>query len=288
MWLSLRSNSGMIFAIVTIFCGIIPILYEFQNQPVDDSGLGGALSLMVFIIVVQGWLSADGKLRQDLMQWTSIFLVGEVVFAMIFARAEDLHLILGPFRGDDLGELSTILTLQVVLWLTVLVAYFPATLKRRIPYMPIGLAASLFIITPQASIIPWILTIIMLPYMVIISDVTRKWVANSTIIAAGASFFLQSYLNSDGFYYDNFNTLLILALLVTGEIGRLKGKIDDFAHFVLLGLMVLSYPVSLVSGTLVLWVTVIYTISSTYLMLDQVKKNPDEKSALGATSALFT
>ena len=288
MWLSLRSNSGMIFAIVTIFCGIIPILYEFQNQPVDDSGLGGALSLMVFIIVVQGWLSADGKLRQDLMQWTSIFLVGEVVFAMIFARAEDLNLILGPFRGDELGELSTILTLQVVLWLTVLVAYFPATLKRRIPYMPIGLAASLFIITPQASIIPWILTIIMLPYMVIISDVTRKWVANSTIIAAGASFFLQSYLNSDGFYYDNFDTLLILALLVTGEIGRLKGKIDDFAHFALLGLLVLSSPVLLGSGALVPWAIVIYTISSSYLMLDQVQKNPEEKSALGATSALFT
>ena len=114
--------------------------------------------------------------------------------------------------------------------------------------MPIGLAASLFIITPQASIIPWILTIIMLPYMVIISDVTRKWVANSTIIAAGASFFLQSYLNSDGFYYDNFDTLLILALLVTGEIGRLKGKIDDFAHFALLGLLVLSSPVLLGSG----------------------------------------
>ena len=288
MWLSLRSNSGMIFAIVAIFCGIIPILYEAQNNPVDDSGLGGALSLMVFIIVVQGWLAADNRLRQDLMQWTSIFLVGEVIIAMFFARAEELNLILGPFRAADLGELSTILTLQVVLWLTVLVAYFPATLKRRIPYMPIGLAGSLFLITPQASIIPWILTIIMLPYMVIISDVTRKWVANSTIIAAGASFFLQSYLNGDGFYYGNFDTLLIIALLITGEIGRLKGKIDDFAHFSLLGLLVLSSPVLLGSGALIPWAIVIYTISSSYLMLDQVQKDPEKHSSLGATSALFT
>lgn len=288
MMLSLRSNSGMIFAIVAVFCGIIPILYEFQNNPVDDSGLGGALSLMVFIIVVQGWLAADNRLRQDLMQWTSIFLVGEVVFAMFLARVEDLNLILGPLRSEDLGELSTILTLQVLLWLTVLVAYFPATLKRRIPYMPIGLAASLFLITPQASLIPWILTIIMLPYMVIISEVTRKWVANCTIIAAGASFFLQSYLNSDGFYYDNFDTLLILALLITGEIGRLKGKIDDYAHFSLLGLLVLSSPVLLGSGALIPWAIVIYTISSSYLMLDKVHKNPEENSALGATLALFT
>jgi hypothetical protein len=288
MMLSLRSNSGMIFAIVSIFCGIIPILYEFQNEPVDDSGLGGALSLMVFIIVVQGWLAADNRLRQDLMQWTSIFLVGEVLIAMFLARAQELNLILGPLRGENLGELSTILTLQVVLWLTVLVAYFPATLKRRIPYMPIGLAASLFLITPQASIIPWILTIIMLPYMVIISEVTRKWVANCTIIAAGASFFLQSYLSSEGFYYDNFDTLLIIALLVTGEIGRLKGKIDDYAHFSLLGLLVLSSPVLLGSGAIVPWAIVIYTISSSYMMLGQVQKNPEENSALGATLALFT
>ena len=288
MWLSLRSNSGMIFALVAIFCGVIPILYEFQNNPADDSGLGGALSLMVFIIVVQGWLAADNRLRQDLMQWTSIFLVGEVVIAMVLARSEELNLILGPLRGEDLGELSTILTLQVLLWLTVLIAYFPATLKRRIPYMPIGLAGSLFLITPQASIIPWIITIIMLPYMVIVSKVTRKWVANSTIIAAGVSFFLQSYLNGDGFYYQNFDSLLIIALLVTGEIGRYKGKIDDFAHFALVGILVLSSPVLLSSGYLIPWMIVIYTIISSYLMLDQVHKNPEERSSLGATSALFT
>ena len=288
MLLSLRSNSGMIFAIVAVSCGMIPILYEFQNNPVDDSGLGGALSLMVFIIIVQGWLAADGRLRQDLMQGTSIFLVGEVLIAMYFARAEELNLILGPFRIDDYGEISTILTLQVLLWLTVLVAYFPATLKRRIPYMPIGLAGSLFLITPQASIIPWILTIIMLPYLVIISKVTRKWVANCTIIAAGASFFLQSYLNGNGFYYDNFDSLLIIALLVTGEMGRLKGKIDDFAHFSLLGLLVLSSPVLFGSGAIIPWAIVIYTISTSYLMLDQVQKNPDEQSSIGATSALFT
>lgn len=288
MLLSLRSNSGMIFAIVAVSCGLIPILYEFQNNPIDETGVGGALSLMVFIIIVQGWLAADGRLRQDLMQGTSIFLVGEVLIAMYFARAEELNLILGPFRIDDYGDLSTILTLQVLLWLTVLVAYFPATLKRRIPFMPIGLAGSLFLITPQASIIPWILTIIMLPYLVIVSKVTRKWVANATIIAAGASFFLQSYLNGNGFYYDNFDSLLIIALLVTGEIGRLKGKIDDFAHFSLLGLLVLSSPVLLGSGAIIPWAIVIYTIFSSYLMLDQVQKNPDKHSSLGATSALFT
>ena len=288
MWLSLRSNSGIIFAIAALASGIIPILYEMQNNPADDTGAGGALSLIIFIIIVQGWLAADHRLRQDLMQWVSIFLVGEVILAMVFARAEELNLILGPFRADEYGDLSSIITLQVVLWLTVLLAYFPATLKRRIPYMPIGLAASLFLIVPQASIIPWVITIIMLPYLLIISKITRRWVANSTIIAAGASFFLQSHFNSNGFYYEYFDSVLIIALLVTSEVARSKDKIDNFAHFTLLGTLVVSSPVLLGSNVLVPWTIVIYTIITSYLMLNEARENKDERSAIGASSALFT
>ena len=288
MWLSLRSNSGIVFAIAAVTSGIIPILYEMQNNPVDPTGVGGAISLIVFIIIVQGWLAADHRLRQDLMQWVSIFLVGEVIIAMILARSEELNLILGPFRVDEYGDLSNIITLQVALWFTVFLAYLPATLKRRIPYMPIGLAASLFLITPQASILPWIVTIIMLPYLLIISKVTRRWVANSTIIAAGASLFLQSYLNSNGFYYDYFDSILIIALLVTSEIARSKDKIDNYAHFALLGTIVLSSPVLMGSNVLIPWTIVIYTIITSYLMLSEAHENQDEKSALGASSALFT
>ncbi len=288
MWLALRSNSGMIFAVVAIFSGLIPIFYEMQNNPVDQSGAGGALSLMIFIIIIQGLLAADNRLRQDLMQWTSIFLVGEVVIAMLITRVAELNLILGPIRGDELGDLSSIITLQVVLWVTVLLAYFPATLKRRIPYMPIGLAASLFLITPQASIIPWIITIIMLPYLVIISKVTRPWVANSTMIAAGAAFFLQSHLNDSGFYYQYFDVLIIISLLAVGELGRLKGKLSDFAHFLTLALVVLSSSVLFGDDTLVPWTIVIYSLVSSYLMMDKAQKIGDENSAFGASTALFT
>ena len=288
MWLSLRSNSGIVFAIAAVTSGIIPILYEIQNNPVDQTGVGGALSLIVFIIVVQGWLAADHRLRQDLMQWVSIFLVGEVIIAMIIARVGDLNLILGPFRADEYGDLSNIITLQVVLWFTVFLAYLPATLKRRIPYMPIGLAASLFLISPQASVLPWILTAIMLPYLLIISKVTRRWVANSTIIAAGASFFIQSYVNSNGFYYEYFDSILIIALLATSEIARSKDKIDNFAHFALLGTLVVSDPVLMGSNYLIPWTIVIYTIVTSYMMLSEAQENQEEKSALGASSALFT
>ena len=166
MWLSLRANSGIIFSVVAVTSGLLPLLYEYNNE---DAGSGGALSLMVFIIAVQGIMAADKRLRQDLMQATSIFLVGEVIFAMILARSGDYELILGPIRQYELGELSPYLTLQVGLWLAVLVAYFPATLMRRIPYMPIGLAGSLFLIEPSASLIPWMVTLAMLPYLLVVS-----------------------------------------------------------------------------------------------------------------------
>ena len=51
--------------------------------------------------------------------------------------------------------------------------------------MPIGLAASLFLIEPEAGLIPWIVTLLMLPYLLVISKVTRNWVANMTMIAVG-------------------------------------------------------------------------------------------------------
>ena len=190
MWLSLRANSGIIFSVVAVTSGLLPLLYEYNNE---DVGNGGAISLLVFIIAVQGILAADRRLRQDLMQWTSVFLVGEVILAMLIAREQEFELILGPIRQYDLGTLSPYLTLQVGLWLAVLIAYFPATLKRRIPYMPIGLAASLFIITPSAGLIPWVTTLIMLPYLLVISKVTRNWVANMTMLAVGFSFFAQSH-----------------------------------------------------------------------------------------------
>ena len=89
MWLSLRANSGIIFSVVAVTSGLLPLLYEYNNEA--GNGAGGALSLLVFIIAVQGLMAADKRLRQDLMQWTSALLVGEVILAMIIAREFELH-----------------------------------------------------------------------------------------------------------------------------------------------------------------------------------------------------
>ena len=33
MWLALRTNNGIIFSIVAVFSGLVPILYEFAHAP---------------------------------------------------------------------------------------------------------------------------------------------------------------------------------------------------------------------------------------------------------------
>ena len=122
MWLALRTNNGIIFSIVAVFSGLVPILYEFAHSPDGIvGGEGGALSLMTFIILVQGALAADDRLRQDLMQWTSIFLVGVVIYAIWLVGYQDLNLVLGPLRAENLGDFEGVLNLQVVLWLLSLI-----------------------------------------------------------------------------------------------------------------------------------------------------------------------
>ena len=281
MWLSLRANSGIIFAVVAVTSGLVPLLYEYNNE---DVGSGGAISLMVFIIAVQGILAADKRLRQDLMQWTSAFLVGEVILAMIIARNADFELILGPIRQNDLGALDQYLTLQVGLWIAVLLAYFPATLQRRIPYMPIGLAGSLFIIEPSAGLIPWIVTLIMLPYLLVISKVTRTWVANMTMIAVSFSFFVQSHWMG-GFEPGWLEATILIAVLATGELGRQKGHLEDWAHFVALGLLVLSKSVLFGDDPYVPWAIFIYAVLSSYMMMTKAQQSGDRKVAFEASAA---
>ncbi len=292
MWLALRTNNGIIFSIVAVFSGLVPILYEFAHTPEGIvGGEGGALSLMAFIILIQGALAADDRLRQDLMQWTSIFLVGVVIYAIWLVGHEDLNLVLGPLRAKNLGPFEDILNLQVVLWITVLIAYFPATLKRRIPYMPIGLAGSMFLFTPESSIIPWFISILMLPYLVIISKVTRRWVADWTIIVISGAFLIQSYFNPIASEYDFFEELVLLSILIMVEYSRRKDRLSDFSiNSAIIGLF-LSKAVLFGTSWLIPWAIVIYIMIVAYLLQkDAVESGNEGKfvtASLGITLAMM-
>ena len=235
-------------------------------------------------------LAADDRLRQDLMQWTSIFLVGVVIYAIWLVGYEDLNLVLGPLRAENLGSFEGVLNLQVVLWLTVLIAYFPATLKRRIPYMPIGLAGSLFLFTPESSVIPWIIAIIMLPYLVIISKITRRWVADWSIIAISGAFLIQSYQNPIASEYDLFEELILLAILVIiVEYSRRNDRLSDFAiNTAVIGLF-LSKAVLFGTSWLIPWAVVFYILIVAYLQQDAVNSGEHGKfvtASLGITVAM--
>ena len=292
MWLALRTNNGIIFSIVAVFSGLVPILYEFAHSPDGIvGGEGGALSLMTFIILIQGALAADDRLRQDLMQWTSIFLVGVVIYAIWLVGYEDLNLVLGPLRADNLGDLEGVLNLQVILWITVLIAYFPATLKRRIPYMPIGLAGSLFLFTPESSIIPWIIATLMLPYLVIISKVTRRWVADWSIIAISGAFLIQSYQNPIASEYDFFEEIILLAILVIVEYSRRNERLSDFSINTAISGLFLSKAVLFGTSWLIPWAAVFYILITAYLQQqDAVKSGEESKfvtASLGITIAMI-
>ena len=248
MEMSLRSNKALNFVIIAFAAGLVPILYETLNSNAPVDGSGGALSLMVFIIGLQGYYAARHDLRKDVMERASLLLIGQVVVAIAISRANpDYNLILGPFRAGNFAILADYLNISVALWCIVLFAYFPAVLQQRVPWMPIGLALALFVIPMDASTIPWALSMLVLPYMVFISKVARKWVVNLTMLA-----FSGSYLLTDWYGYANdvsaqssfgggwLHVVIPLFLLGMAELGRRQSKLDTSITLAMIGAVILS------------------------------------------------
>jgi len=290
MWLALESNNGLIFSIVSVVAGLVPFLYEIFNDNATNEGVGGALSLLIFIIIGQGYLAADNRLRKGLMELTSLFLIAEIVAAIVITREEGLNLILGPIREANLGDAATYINLQSVLWITVLLAYFPAVHKQRIPWMPIGLAGSIWILEPGSSVVAWSIALIVLPYMLIWAKATRTWVANATLIAAACSFFIQDTINFWGdvdWIGAEVVVFIAITLIVIGEISRTVGPLSNWAHFISLGIIVLSESILFEGGVFVSWALILYIIVSSWRMLHNASITNKIKDRLEGSIALF-
>ena len=198
MEMALRSNKALNFVVVAVISGLTPIIFEVFNTNAEPNGAGGALSLLIFIIAIQGYYAARQELRSELIQKASIILVGEIVLAMYIARSEGLNLHIGPLKSTEIG-IDHIFGLSVALWIAVLVFYFPAVQQRRVPWMPIGLAAALVMLPNDGSILPWLITLLMIPYMLFIAKATRRWVADFTVTALALSYFLTDvFANIEG------------------------------------------------------------------------------------------
>ena len=224
MWVSIQSNKSITFTAIASVCGFIPLIYELMNDNAPADGVGGALSLMVFIIVIQGYLATSPKLNQKLMERTSFILIGEVVLAMLVANNFDAHAILGPLRMSDTPFAET-LTLPVILWFVTLGAYFPAVHANRVPAMPIGLAFALWTLNGDEAILPWITAILMVTYMMFFAKVTRKWVANFTMSAISISYLISDYIGY-GIDHPAINLIVALSLIVIAWTALRLEKID--------------------------------------------------------------
>ena len=290
MHLSLQSDNSFLFSSVLVITSMVPIIYEVLNSNAPVDGRGGALSLFVFIIIAQGLYAADDRIRKGLMESTSAILISISTLSIFIARSEDLYLILGPVRESMLGEFSVFLNLQSMIWFVLLCSFFPAMIKQRVPWMPIGLGLSMSIFEPGPAVIGWVAIILALPYMLFISTATRKWVANYTLIALAIAFTVQDLL-APGFYFQYQGYGVAIYLLVVGEIARTKGRVNSIAHFASIGIIVCSPSILMGDSYLIAWGMVVYSFYVTYSsFISSKKKLPDQidlESSLLLTFSIF-
>ena len=289
MYTALQSNKAINFGVVSVVSGLIPIVYEILNENAGDNGAGGALSLLVFIIIIQGTLASSEKLKRELVEKMSFILIGEVIIAMLIANLNDLNLILGPIKqtnwNPDSG-LSTVFTLPVALWLTLLFSYFPAAHKNRIPAMPIGLAFALWTLDGNQAIMPWCIALVMISYMMFAAEATRKWVANLTMSALSFSYLFGDVIGN-GIENQAVNVTVAIGIVVIAETARRMDKISIWSNvqsviFIALSSTILESPYWFVT-----WIFVGYLLAMVYESMLKAR-NGDDTEKRNATLALLT
>ena len=293
MEMALRSNRALNFVVIAVAAGIVPIIYEMLNENAPVDGAGGALSLMVFIIAMTGYYAARPDLRKEVMERASVVLIGLVVVAIGLARtAPEFNLILGPFRAMDHPELAAYINIPVALWVAVLLAYFPAVLQQRVPWMPIGLAVALVALPQESSTLPWLLSMIVIPYMVFISKIARAWVVNITLLAFSASYLLSDWIGIDEglsaqatFGGTWLHVAIPIFLVAVSELGRRRQKLETSTSLAMLGAVILSRAV-LDPEWFLPWLLIAYMCIMNYSMMVQ-SKSPSFKERKDLTLALI-
>lgn len=288
MYSALMSNKSINFAVVSVVSGIIPIIYEILNENAPAGGEGGALSLLIFIIIIQGYLAGNERLKQSLAEKMSFFLIGGVLVAMLISSIADLNLILGPFKPAELGDggVASVMTLPVALWITVLCAYFQATHRNRVPAMPIGLAFALWTLDGDEAIVPWMLSLVMISYMLFAAKATRKWVANLTISALSFSYLFSDVIGY-GVDQGQMDVVIAIGIVIIAESARRLDKISIWSSvqtvtFVALSSTILDSPYWFVT-----WIFVAYLLTMVYESMLKAREG-DDMERRNSTLALLT
>ena len=269
MEMALRSNNTKHFFIVANVAGLLPILYELTNSNAPEQGVGGAISLLLFIIPIMGYYATKPEIKSEVMQKASMGLMALVSFAMLISSANDFNLVLGPIKSATLGEAADYLTLPVMMWIVTLLAFFPAVLDRRVPWMPIGLALMLTLFSEESATIPWLITLAMVPYMLFVNKNARRWVADGTVFALAVSFFLVDLIakingipleETYGEITLRMQIIIPLALVAISDIGRRMDKISTWPHLSIVAAITLSRTVMDSADWILPWALVVYML----------------------------
>ena len=283
MWASIRSNRSMLFSISAVFCSFIPIMYAFSVAIQGNEAVASeALYSMFIVIIVQGYFAADEGLKQKLVERTSLVLVLAVLLAMGLASGDGAMLVLG------IDSVDPYLSLPLLLWLALLGGFMPAVVKRRTPWMPIGVAFSLVLLPYPSNMVGWFVTLFMLPYMLWKPE-TRLWVANATFIVAAVALWVTDFgafsVNDEGLdaagriFLGEWELALIpIWMLVWGDWARRRGKLSVYAVAIALFLFLLRESVLGEVGSKSAWALVLYLLAMAVYDRYQFRTSDDEPS----------
>jgi hypothetical protein len=149
-------------------------------------------------------------------------------------------IILDPIQHDWIS-------LQLMLWLALLVGFFLPVRQNRVPSMPIGLGFTLLLIPNPGSMIAWCLGIMAFIYM-LTQPQTRRWVSDWTFIGIMFSWFAGGWSQIDELVLDPyFLAVPPLAMVTIGHFAVREGKLSGSVLNAGLLMVLLSHE--LLTGT---------------------------------------
>ena len=218
MAIAVDSDRSPLFLTAAIASSLMPFLYEAYLERA-----GEGLSMLIIIVLIQGVFAAHRGLSTKMIEKGSVALVLLVILGQWVGAGIDADfIILDPIQHDWIS-------LQLMLWLALLVGFFQPVRQNRVPSMPIGLGFTLLLIPNPGSMIAWCLGIMAFIYM-LTQPQTRRWVSDWTFIGMMFSWFVGGWSQIDELVLDPlFLAVPPLALIIVGHFASREGKLANSA-----------------------------------------------------------
>ena len=243
MAIATDSDRSPLFLTAAIVSSLTPFLYEIY---LDRAGEG--LSMLILIVLIQGVFAAHPGLSQKMIEKGSIALVALIILAQWVGGVNDAEFILlEPIQHDWIS-------LQLMLWVALLVGYFWPVHKNRVPSMPIGLGFALLFIPAPGSMLAWCLGLLSFIYMLTVPQ-TRRWVSDWTFIGMMFAWTINGWISDPDFggieelgLDPLFAAVPPLALIITGHFAVREEKLSNSVLNAGLVMVLLSNELLMGSG----------------------------------------